>query len=151
MTARKKSEITREHILAIGRELVLRQGFGGMGLKELLDAAKAAPSQVGTFKLAAGKPAAMDTELGGLRGSSMQPSAGTFSAQLRDELAAELKGAGWRSALGFVEGGRSSGMFRRRPPLWPKSVLIAAKAAPGRFGRIVDAITNILMRSKAMR
>jgi TetR/AcrR family transcriptional repressor of nem operon len=38
MSARKKSEITREHILAVGRELVLRQGFGGMGLKELLDA-----------------------------------------------------------------------------------------------------------------
>ncbi len=36
--ARKKSELTREHILATGRELVLRQGFGGMGLKELLDA-----------------------------------------------------------------------------------------------------------------
>lgn len=61
---------------------------------EKLRAAKAAPSQVGSFKLAAGKPAAMDTDLGGLRGSSVQPSSGTFSAQLRDELVAELKGAG---------------------------------------------------------
>jgi len=61
---------------------------------EKLRAAKAAPSQVGTFKLAAGKPADMDTTLGGLRGSSVQPTAGTFSAQLRDELSAELKAAG---------------------------------------------------------
>lgn len=69
---------------------------------EKLRAAKAAPSQVGTFKLAAGKPAGMDTELGGLRGSSMQPSAGTFSGQLRDELAAELKGAGLLDATSPV-------------------------------------------------
>ncbi|MNS00115.1 HTH-type transcriptional repressor NemR [compost metagenome] len=37
MTERKKSELTREHILAMGRRLVLRRGFGGVGLKELLD------------------------------------------------------------------------------------------------------------------
>jgi len=37
MTDRKKSELTREHILTMGRGLVLRRGFGGVGLKELLD------------------------------------------------------------------------------------------------------------------
>lgn len=37
MTDRKKSELTREHILTMGRRLVLRRGFGGVGLKELLD------------------------------------------------------------------------------------------------------------------
>ena len=37
MTERKKSELTREHILAMGRRLVLLRGFGGVGLKELLD------------------------------------------------------------------------------------------------------------------
>jgi len=37
MTERKKSELTREHILTMGRRLVLRRGFGGVGLKELLD------------------------------------------------------------------------------------------------------------------
>lgn len=61
---------------------------------EKLKTAKAAPAQLGSFKLAAGKPASMDTSLGGLRGSSMEPAAGTFSGQLRDELAAELKAAG---------------------------------------------------------
>ncbi|MGG6895581.1 MULTISPECIES: TetR/AcrR family transcriptional regulator [Rhizobium] len=37
MATRKKSDLTRNHILEIGRELVLRKGFGGVGLKELLD------------------------------------------------------------------------------------------------------------------
>lgn len=37
MTTRRKSDLTRNHILAIGRELVLRKGFGGVGLKELLE------------------------------------------------------------------------------------------------------------------
>ncbi|SCB25705.1 TetR/AcrR family transcriptional regulator [Rhizobium hainanense] len=37
MMTKKKSELTRSHILAIGRELVLRKGFGGVGLKELLE------------------------------------------------------------------------------------------------------------------
>lgn len=67
---------------------------GSAGNVEKLRAANVAPSQVGAFKLAAGKPQDMDTTLGGLRGSSMAPSNGTFSGQLRDELAAELKAAG---------------------------------------------------------
>ena len=40
---------------------------------EKLRATQLAPAQVGTFKLAAGKPADMDTTLGGLRGSSLSP------------------------------------------------------------------------------
>ena len=61
---------------------------------EKLRAAKLAPAQVGTFKLAAGKPADMDTSLSGLRGSSVSPANGSFAAQLRDEIAAELSAAG---------------------------------------------------------
>jgi hypothetical protein len=61
---------------------------------EKLRAAKFAPAQLGTFKLAAGKPAQMDTTLGGLRGSSVTPATGSFAGQLRDEIAAELNAAG---------------------------------------------------------
>lgn len=61
---------------------------------EKLRATKLAPAQVGTFKLAAGKPADMDTTLGGLRGSSVSPANGSFAGQLRDEIAAELTAAG---------------------------------------------------------
>lgn len=38
MTAPKKSELTRSRILAEGRALVLANGFGGLGLTELLTA-----------------------------------------------------------------------------------------------------------------
>lgn len=61
---------------------------------EKLRAAKLAPAQMGSFKLAAGKPADMDTTLGGLRGSSVSPASGSFAGQLRDEIAAELSAAG---------------------------------------------------------
>jgi hypothetical protein len=61
---------------------------------EKLRATKLVPAQVGSFKLAAGKPAEMDTSLGGLRGSSISPANGSFAGQLRDELAAELTAAG---------------------------------------------------------
>jgi len=37
MTTEKKSTVTRNRILATGRELVLARGFGGVGLKELLE------------------------------------------------------------------------------------------------------------------
>ncbi|WP_027351728.1 TetR/AcrR family transcriptional regulator [Halotalea alkalilenta] len=40
MTQTAKAELTRQHILATGRELVLRKGFVGVGLKEILDACK---------------------------------------------------------------------------------------------------------------
>ncbi|MDR7270726.1 hypothetical protein J2X20_003384 [Pelomonas saccharophila] len=61
---------------------------------ERLRAAKLAPAQLGSFKLADGKPASMDTSLSGLRGSSLSPTHGSFSTQLRDEIAAELAAAG---------------------------------------------------------
>lgn len=61
---------------------------------EKLRAAKLAPAQLGKFTLAAGKPAQMDTTLGGLRGSSVKPASGSFANQLRDEIGAELTAAG---------------------------------------------------------
>jgi hypothetical protein len=61
---------------------------------EKIRSANLNPTQVGEFKLAPGKPASMDTSLSGLRGSSVAPSAGSFSRQLREELIVELKGAG---------------------------------------------------------
>jgi glycine C-acetyltransferase len=45
-----------------------------------------APAAAGTFALAAGKPADMDTRVGGLRGSSLEPSSGSFARHLRDTL-----------------------------------------------------------------
>ncbi len=61
---------------------------------EKLRATKLAPAQMGSFKLATGKPADMDTTLGGLRGSSVSPANGSFAGQLRDEIASELAAAG---------------------------------------------------------
>jgi len=61
---------------------------------EKIRQSKLGPTQVGEFKLAAGKPAAMDMAVGGLRGSTISASAGSYSKQLREELIAELKGAG---------------------------------------------------------
>ena len=60
---------------------------------EKLRVTKFAPSQVGTFKLAAGKPADMDTTLS-LRASTVKPGNGSFAGQLRDEIASELSAAG---------------------------------------------------------
>ncbi len=59
-----------------------------------LRAAPLAPAAAGTFALAAGKPADMDTRVGGLRGSSLEPSNGSFARHLRDTLVAELVAAG---------------------------------------------------------
>lgn len=61
---------------------------------EKLRAASLAPSQVGKFQLAAGKPAEMDTGLSGLRGSTLAPAKGSWSQLLKDTLATELRGAG---------------------------------------------------------
>lgn len=53
------------------------------------------PANVGTFKLAAGLPAAMDAQLSsGLRGSNAAAPSGSFSQQLKDTLKAELFSAG---------------------------------------------------------
>lgn len=40
MTSPRKSELTRSRILSEGRALVLAQGFGGLGLTELLNASR---------------------------------------------------------------------------------------------------------------
>lgn len=61
---------------------------------EKLRAANLAPANVGTFALAAGKPAEMDRSVGGLRGSSIAAASGSFSQQLKDELVATLKASG---------------------------------------------------------
>lgn len=62
---------------------------------QALRAANLAPSTVGTFKLAVGRPASMDTELsGGLRGSNVSAPSGSYSQHLKDTLKAELQSAG---------------------------------------------------------
>jgi hypothetical protein len=60
---------------------------------EKLRSAKFVPAQVGTFKLAAGKPADMDTSMT-FRASTVKPVNGSYAGQLRDEIAAELNAAG---------------------------------------------------------
>jgi len=59
-----------------------------------LHAAALVPAKTGAFTLAAGKPAAMDTTLDGLRGSSVEPANGSFAKTLREELVVDLKAAG---------------------------------------------------------
>ena len=71
-----------------------------------LRAANLAPAKAGAFVLAAGKPAAMDTTLDGLRGSSVEPANGSFAKTLREELVVELKAAGlYDDASGIVIAG----------------------------------------------
>src|ERR1017187_8956433 len=57
--------------------------------------------------------------------------------------------AGWVGVLGGAVGGLSAGRLASRPPFWPKSVLMAAYAFPGRLGRMVDATTKSLMAAYA--
>ncbi len=59
-----------------------------------LKAANLAPAKTGTFVLAPGKPADMDKSLGGLRAASLEPSNGSFSQMLKQELTVDLKSAG---------------------------------------------------------
>ena len=59
-----------------------------------LRAAGIAPVATGSFVLSPGKPKAMDTTLGGLRGSHATPANGSFALQLRDVLVTDLKTAG---------------------------------------------------------
>lgn len=61
---------------------------------EQLRAARLAPAQVGTFRLAPGRPAAMDTSLTGLRGNTLLPAKGSWSQHLKDTLVVELTAAG---------------------------------------------------------
>lgn len=59
-----------------------------------LKASGIAPAKTGKFAIAPGKDAGLDTTVGGLRGSSLTPTSGTFSEYLRDEIVIELKAAG---------------------------------------------------------
>ena len=59
-----------------------------------LRGANLGPAKAGAFVLAPGKPAAMDTTLDGLRGSSIEPANGSFAKTLREELVVDLKAAG---------------------------------------------------------
>lgn len=52
------------------------------------------PAKAAAFTLAPGKPAAMDTTLDGLRGSSVEPANGSFAQTLREQLVVDLKAAG---------------------------------------------------------
>lgn len=62
---------------------------------QALRAANLAPANVGTFKLAAGRPPSLDTQLsGGLRGSNVAAPSGSYSQHLKDALKAELQSAG---------------------------------------------------------
>jgi hypothetical protein len=61
---------------------------------EKLRTANVAPAQVGSFQLAPGKPAAMDTKLGGLRGNRLRPAKKSWSQLLKDTLVVELTAAG---------------------------------------------------------
>lgn len=61
---------------------------------EKLRMSNLASSNVGKFDLAPGLNPAMDTSVGGLRGSTLQPANGSFSQQLREVVIAELKAAG---------------------------------------------------------
>ena len=60
---------------------------------EKVRAANLAAATAGTFSIAPGKPAEMDSTLGGLRGSSLSAASGSFSQQLKDEIVATLKAA----------------------------------------------------------
>ena len=61
---------------------------------EKLRAANLAPARAGAFKLAAGKPVAMDTSISGLRGLVLEPAKGSWSQLLTDTLVIELTAAG---------------------------------------------------------
>lgn len=61
----------------------------------VLRGANLAPASVGEFKLADGKPVALDQGLtGGLRGSNITAPGGSFAQHLRATLVAELRSAG---------------------------------------------------------
>ena len=69
----------------------MASGESAKSLKE----ANIAPAAVGTFRLAPGRPALMDTELsGGLRGSNIAAPSGSYSQHLKETLKAELQSAG---------------------------------------------------------
>lgn len=64
------------------------------GTVEKLRATPLQKANVGAFRLAAGKPDAMDRTAGGLRGSTLSASGGSFAGHLKAELETALKAAG---------------------------------------------------------
>lgn len=61
---------------------------------EKLRAANLVAAKTGNFAVAPNKNRAMDSKLGGLRGSSIEPPGGSFSQYLKDQIIADLKAAG---------------------------------------------------------
>jgi len=61
---------------------------------EKLRGSNLVPSTAGNFTVAPGRNPDMDRTVGGLRGSSLQASSGSFSQQLKEVIIAELKAAG---------------------------------------------------------
>jgi hypothetical protein len=61
---------------------------------ETLRAANLSPAKTDKFKVAPNKAPELDTSLGGLRGSSIEPPDGSFSKYLQDQIVAELRAAG---------------------------------------------------------
>ncbi|MBQ0930117.1 hypothetical protein [Ideonella alba] len=69
---------------------------------ERLKSSPPAPMGVGEFKAAPGKAADADKGLSVRGGNTIAPQGGSFAVQLRDQLAAELKGAGLLSTDGRI-------------------------------------------------
>ncbi len=79
----------------VGCTTVLPPPMAGGEYSQALRAANLAPTNVGTFKLAPGRPPSMDKELsGGLRGGNIAAPSGSYSQHLKEALKAELQSAG---------------------------------------------------------
>jgi hypothetical protein len=65
-----------------------------IGTIEKIRASGLGPTSVGSFVLAPGKPPAMDKSVGGLRGSTISASTGSYAKQLGDQIAADLRSSG---------------------------------------------------------
>jgi hypothetical protein len=61
---------------------------------EKLRSSGISPTAVGSFVLAPGKDPAMDKTVGGLRGSSISASTGSYATQLREQIIADLRSTG---------------------------------------------------------
>jgi len=70
---------------------------------EKIRSANLTPSNVGRFGIMPDAAPSMDNSLGGLRGSSLRPSNGSFSQHLREVVIAELKAAGLYDASSQIE------------------------------------------------
>jgi hypothetical protein len=65
-----------------------------VGTIEKIRAAGIAPTSVGMFILAPDKDPAMDKAVGGLRGSTITASSGSYAKQLGDQITADLRSSG---------------------------------------------------------